>query len=162
MSRCPARRRTCDRRACSFFAVISGPAIPQEGESANALLGLDRARGHQHAQIWRHRADSSAVRASPAIDMIDGGLETSSCAIAGWPKRSLRGVDLGRGQVLSFNIAEASQRSIRSRPCRWPTATTRPRFSATARRNAAWNSASGSTIDRQAFRIADIGMLTRR
>ena len=41
------------------------PGGAQEGEPANALLGLDRARRHRTLpEIWRHRADSSAVRAS--------------------------------------------------------------------------------------------------
>ena len=63
------------------------------------------------------------------------------------------------GQVLGFNIAEPAERSNTVTTVLMSgEATIRPRCSATARRNAAWCSASASATCRaQAFRIAHMG-----
>ena len=95
-----------------------------------------------------------------AIDMLfDEGLENAFLRHRLLAEAVRRAVAVwAEGQVLGFNIAEASERSNTVTTVMMAAATIRPRCSATARRNAAWCSAPASaTCSGQAFRIAHMG-----
>ena len=98
--------------------VAAGARAPrgaQQGRTAHALLGLDRARRHRALpQICRHSAGASAVRAAPG-DRHVVRRRPGECVPAPPPARreaTRRAVGVwSEGQALGFNVAEAGERS---------------------------------------------------
>ena len=125
----PRPRGAQDTRACAR-PIGTGPSARAASTTAN---------------MPAPRRCICCSRCARRIDMLfEEGLKTSSCAIACWPKRCAARWRCGpRARCSASTSPKPASAPTRSRRSDGRTATTRPRCSVIARRNAAWCSASG-------------------